>query len=73
MIVNAATSVTFNGQFILATGGWDKNLKIWKISNNDIKLESCVNVTFVITALAGNNQNQIFVAGSDGNLIRLDL
>lgn len=74
MIINAMCSqLKSDGTVILYSGGWDKEVKIWNISESGkLSLVKSVGVNCCINSLCIGKDGQVFVGGNDGFLCRID-
>lgn len=72
MIINALSGTVWEKEHMFS-GGWDKLLKQWIISNNYPTNVASVNVDIVINAIVCGRRNQIFVGGADGHVLRVDV
>ncbi|ENN79626.1 hypothetical protein D910_06065, partial [Dendroctonus ponderosae] len=72
MIINALSGVVWEKEQFFS-GGWDKLLKQWTISNNYPTNVASVNVDVVINAIVCGERNQIYVGGADGHVLRVDV
>ncbi|XP_044257745.1 uncharacterized protein LOC123006900 isoform X2 [Tribolium madens] len=73
MIINGAIAVNWDGNPWLFTAGWDKVIKKWKIANDSLKADGSCNIDFIVNTMAYGDKDQIYAAGSDGHIARLDL
>lgn len=73
MIVNAMCGCQISDGILLYTGGWDKIVKQWKITSDDIKLVNECNVDIVVNSLTCGEKDEIYAGGSDGHIVRIDL
>ncbi|KAF7268835.1 uncharacterized protein LOC143195514 [Rhynchophorus ferrugineus] len=73
MLINALSGVEWGEDKFLFSGGWDKVLRKWKIMNQSLSDEGSVNVDLVINAIAAGDTDQIYVGGSDGHIVRVDV
>ncbi|VEN33883.1 unnamed protein product [Callosobruchus maculatus] len=72
-VINALRGATWNNKPILFSGGWDKAVKKWNIDDDIVKLDSSVNVDIVINAIALGDKGEIYVGGSDGHVVRIEV
>lgn len=72
-IINALAGVSWNNKNILFSGGWDKNIKKWIIDGSSIKLEATVDVGIVVNAIAVGEEGEVYVGGSDGHIVRVEV
>lgn len=73
MIINSMCGVKSDGDVLLYTGGWDKVVKQWKISNNAIQKQNACPVDITINVIAAGPKGEIYAAGSDGHIVRVDV
>ncbi|RZC32155.1 hypothetical protein BDFB_008895 [Asbolus verrucosus] len=73
MIINASVATKWDGKPLLFTAGWDKVVKQWKIENDAVKPDGSYQVDFIVNAMVEGAKGQIYAAGSDGHLVRLEL
>ncbi|XP_068908957.1 myosin heavy chain kinase D [Tenebrio molitor] len=73
MIVNAGVAANWDGKCSVFTGGWDKIVKQWKVENNSLKADGSCAIDFIINSMIDGEKGQVYVAGSDGHIARLDL
>jgi hypothetical protein len=72
MIVNAGVAANWDGKCSVFTGGWDKIVKQWKVENNSLKADGSCAIDFIINSMIDGEKGQVYVAGSDGHIARLD-
>ncbi|XP_050304051.1 uncharacterized protein LOC126741602 [Anthonomus grandis grandis] len=71
-IINALCGIQWGEQKFLFSGGWDKVLKKWKVINDQgLSDEGSVEVDLVINSIAAGDDNQVYAAGSDGHIVRV--
>ncbi|XP_044257819.1 uncharacterized protein LOC123006936 [Tribolium madens] len=73
MIINGATAVNWDGNLWLFTAGWDKVVKQWKVANDSLKADGSCNIDFIVNTMVYGDKDQIYAAGGDGHIARLDL
>ncbi|XP_973588.2 uncharacterized protein LOC662397 [Tribolium castaneum] len=73
MIINGATAVNWDGNALLFTAGWDKLIKQWKVANDSLKLDGSCTIDFIVNTMVYGDKGQVYVAGGDGHVARLDL
>lgn len=73
MIINALCGCETSDGTLLFSGGWDKIVKQWKISNGNVTLVNQCNVDMCINALAVGEKGEIYAGGNDGHIVRIDL
>ncbi|CAH1155204.1 unnamed protein product [Phaedon cochleariae] len=71
-IINALAGAKWNEKNIIFSGGWDKLVKKWIIENNRLKLDSACDVEIVVNSIVTGEEEEIYVAGSDGHILRLE-
>lgn len=71
-IINALEGVEWNGNQLLLSGGWDKIVKLWKVTDQGLAQISNVNVDLVINAIASGEPNSAYAGGTDGHIVRVD-
>lgn len=73
MIINALCGVKSDGDSLFYSGGWDKTVKQWKVAGSGLqKVNSCC-VDMCINVIAAGPKGEIYVAGSDGHIVRVDV
>ncbi|XP_044257747.1 uncharacterized protein LOC123006902 [Tribolium madens] len=73
MIINGATAVNWDGKAWLFTAGWDRVIKQWRVANDSLKGDNFCNIDFMVNTLVCGDKDQIYAAGGDGHIARLDL
>ncbi|ENN72604.1 hypothetical protein HUJ04_006739 [Dendroctonus ponderosae] len=71
-VINALAGVEWGNDQLLFSGGWDKVLRKWKVTNVGLSDEGSVNVDIVINAVATGETSSIYAGGSDGHIVRVD-
>ncbi|KAJ8959945.1 hypothetical protein NQ317_002010 [Molorchus minor] len=72
MIISALAGTTWNNKSIIFSGGWDKKLKKWSV-NGTLNLDSTLDVDLVANAIAIGDQGEIYVGGTDGHIVRVEV
>ncbi|KAJ8953357.1 hypothetical protein NQ314_007366 [Rhamnusium bicolor] len=73
MIINTLAGTVWNGKTVLFSGGWDKQVKKWNIDEDLVKLDSSCDVEIVINTITVGDKGEIYVGGSDGHLVRIEV
>ncbi|KAJ8917134.1 hypothetical protein NQ315_012624 [Exocentrus adspersus] len=73
MLINAIAGTEINGETVLFSGGWDRKLKKFRFEKDQVKLDCTSDVGFVINCIAVGESGEIYVGGSDGELLRLEI
>lgn len=73
MIVNALCGYQISDGVLLFSGGWDKVVKQWKITNDDVQFVNECNVDIVVNSLLCGEKGEIYAGGSDGHIVRIDI
>lgn len=72
MIINALVGVKKNDKILLHSGGWDRVIKQWVIEEGKIKPLDKVDVNLVVNVLTAGETGEVYAAGGDGHIVRLD-
>ncbi|XP_030755771.1 myosin heavy chain kinase D-like [Sitophilus oryzae] len=72
-IINALAGVQWGNKLELFSGGWDKILRKWNVQNQSLADGGSVDVDIVINSIATGDQDQIYAAGADGHIVRVDV
>ncbi|KAL3278489.1 hypothetical protein HHI36_013808 [Cryptolaemus montrouzieri] len=72
LIINALAGASWNNKINLFSGGWDKIVKKWMIEDKQIKNEGSCNIEIVINALAIGEEGEVYAAGGDGHIVRIE-
>ncbi|XP_018579199.1 uncharacterized protein LOC108917198 [Anoplophora glabripennis] len=73
MLVNAIAGCDYKGQTLLFSGGWDKKLKKFRFDEDIVKLDCTSEVGFVVNSIAIGGSGEIYAAGGEGNLLRIEI
>ncbi|KAF7268834.1 hypothetical protein GWI33_018178 [Rhynchophorus ferrugineus] len=73
LIINALGGVKWGEKEHLFSGGWDKILKHWLITHNSPENVASLELDIVITVIQCGKQDQIYVGGADGHILRIDI
>lgn len=71
LIVNTLLGVDDGKDQFVYSGGWDKIVKKWKVTNNKLELVDSCQVDITISAIAFDGKNQVYVAGEDGKVVKI--
>ncbi|XP_066246498.1 uncharacterized protein [Euwallacea similis] len=71
-IINALAGVEWANDKLLFSGGWDKVVKRWKVSDQGLVEEGSINVDLVVNAIAPGEPTTIYAGGADGHIVRVD-
>lgn len=72
-LINALAGANWNKKDVVFSGGWDKQLKKWIIEGNSAKLFGSCETDIVINAITTGEKGEIYVGGSDGHIVRLQV
>lgn len=75
MIINSlASQKRPDGSVVLISGAWDKVVKVWSIDESGkIELKGDVEFGQCVNKICVGKQGQVFIAGNDGSLCRIDV
>ncbi|CAH1967558.1 unnamed protein product [Acanthoscelides obtectus] len=72
-VIIALRGVVWNNKLTLFSGSWDKTVKKWNIDDDIVKLDSSLDVDIVVNAIAKGDKGEIYVGGSDGHVVRVEV
>lgn len=73
MIINALVGVQSGDATLLYSAGWDRVVKQWKIEGGSATNIDKANVDIVVNTLAYGEKGEIYAAGGDGHIVRVDV
>lgn len=73
MIINSFAGVPSGSGALLYSGGWDRVVKQWKIEAGKITPIDKVTVDIVVNVLTNGEKGEVYAAGSDGHIVRVDV
>lgn len=73
MIINSLVGVKSGNNTLLYSGGWDRFVKQWVIEGGSVKPIDKVGVDIVVNVLANGEKGEIYAAGGDGHIVRVDV
>lgn len=77
MIINSLVGMDSEEGLYLYSGGWDKFVKAWKLEHSKgiLKLveKEKINVDFVVNVLANGDEGELYAAGGNGYIVRIDV
>lgn len=73
MIINALVAVKAGNETLIYSGGWDKIVKQWKSTEDGFEVTGSCNTDMVVNTMVYGEKGELYVGGSDGHLIRIDV
>lgn len=73
LIINALAGVRSGNKALLYSGGWDRLVKQWIIEDGALKPIDQVGVDIVVNVIAPGEKGEIYAAGADGHVVRIDV
>lgn len=73
MIINALLGLEFQTDKLLLSAGWDRVVKLWKLEDTGLQLLHQIDVQMVVETMTTGEDGDIYVGGSEGQIIRLDI
>lgn len=73
LIINALIGVSSGNKTLLYSGGWDRLVKQWSIEGATLKQIDQVGVDIVVSVLAPGEKGELYAAGGDGHIVRIDV
>lgn len=73
MIINALVGVPSGSDTLIYTGGWDRLVKQWKLEDGTLTPVDKTSVDIVVNTLAYGEKGEVYAAGSDGHIVRVDV
>lgn len=58
---------------LVYSGGWDRLVKQWKLENGSLTPVDKVSVDIVVNAIVNGEKGELYAAGSDGHIVRVDV
>lgn len=55
------------------SGGWDRLVKQWRMERDRLAPIDKTSVDIVVNALATGEKGEVYAAGSDGHIVRVDV
>lgn len=73
MVINSLCGRVYKGETLLFSGGWDKVVKQWKVTDDKLLLVNDIHLDMDVTVLVTGPVGEIYAAGSDGHIVRIDV